>query len=108
MDDVQSTWSEEDWERAGNPKLVPDEVSVVPIRHPDNDDTWSVGVYDPSSLAVPGRLVWGGHKLRGIFTRVRAKTFQEAQREADRLLPRVLLRDPEDVQAGFARVEHRS
>lgn len=68
-------WSREDWERS-LPKLTPGKVCVVPMRHPDNDDTWGVGIYDPYKIeGTRGK----GHRLRGMLKGVKVTTFGEAE-----------------------------
>lgn len=67
-----SKWTDEDWERNANLKFVSGERCIVPARHPDNDDTWAVAIYEPTS--------WGdGHKLEYLVQSLKAKTWEEAE-----------------------------
>lgn len=66
-------WTPEDWKRATAFLPLPlDQVVIAPIRHPDNDNTWTVGVYEP----VPS--VQHGHKLRTWISK--CETYEEAQK----------------------------
>jgi hypothetical protein len=47
---------------------------MVPIRHPDNDNTWTVGVFEP--VGFPAGLE--SHRLRTWISKCR--TYKEAQK----------------------------
>jgi hypothetical protein len=66
-------WTEEDWKRSVSFQLPKDSVGIVPIRHPANDNTWSVGIYIPAPAVH-------GHKLHAYATR--CKTYEDALKAA--------------------------
>lgn len=71
---VPPPWTQKDWERASSFELVQGRVTVAPIRHPHNDNTWTVGIYAPfvSDRAGPG------HRLRACVSK--CQTYEDAQR----------------------------
>jgi hypothetical protein len=77
---VSGSWTTEDWEKSV-PKFIPETITVAPIRHPDNDDSWCIGVYDPTEppLGI-------GHRLRGFLHNVHCKTYEEALQAASFLV----------------------
>ena len=69
----KSKWVTKDWERAGSPNFQPGfRVTLVPVRHPENDDTWTVGIYDPIA-GRSGQVC--GHILRGCLLNVKSKSW---------------------------------
>lgn len=73
---VAPPWTEADWKKATSFKFIQGEVLIVPIRHPANDNTWTVGVYVPMLHEQLGH----GHKLQSYTTK--CWTYEEAQKAA--------------------------
>ena len=83
-------WTQADWEKAVSFKLVQGEVTIAPIRHPANDNTWTVGVYVPIEHEQLGH----GHKLWSYSTK--CETYEEALKAAS-----FMSYDPKRQYLGF-------
>jgi hypothetical protein len=73
---VGPAWTEKDWENATSFVHVAGKVTIAPIRHPANDNTWTVGIYVP----FVSDLVGYGHRLQSYATK--CETYEEALRAA--------------------------